>query len=57
MQINLDDETVKRLAELKIKELATDYEFLMDEEFPGNNVEEVKISYEEYCRRLNNYDI
>jgi len=57
MQINLDDDTVKRLAELKIKELATDYEFLMDEEFPGNNVEEVKISYEEYCRRLNNYDI
>ncbi len=57
MQINLDDDLVKRLAELKIKELANDYEFLMDEEFPGNNVEEVKISLEEYCRRLNEYDI
>ena len=57
MQIDLNDETVKKLVKLKIEELANDYEFLMDEEFPGNNLEEVKISYEEYCRRLNNYDI
>ncbi len=57
MQINLDDEIVKRLAELKIKELATDYEFLMDEEFPGGTHEEVRISLEEYCKRLEDYDL
>jgi len=57
MQINIDDDTVKKLAALKIKELATDYEFLMDEDFTGDTAEEVRITYEEYCRRLNNYDI
>lgn len=52
MQISIDEETVKKLAALKIKDLANDFDFLSDEVFAGETAEEVKLSTEEYCRRI-----
>jgi hypothetical protein len=53
MQISIDEETVKKLAALKVKELVNDFDFLSDEVFTGETAEEVKLSTEEYCRRIN----
>ena len=51
MQIDLDEETVKKLAEMKLKELVNDYDFLSDEEW-GITPEEVRLTTEEYCKRI-----
>ena len=41
----------------KCRQNADDFEFLTDEVFPGDTGEEVRLSTEEYCRRISEHGL